>query len=239
MKNDKINNNVPDGFEPCVETKRKETFVKIINKDFIKLAIEFENRAEGDKKEIDIKFSVNSKLPKLPIKSSGMFPETPGYEYSDTILWIIDGENNCWSNLALRHSCYKLFPTKAETLLFHANDTYDEKVIRKILGFKPRLPYWINEAEKAGWTPPDKWNWDNYEKENEECYRDPFLEWCKNNRLEISKYPNHHLAITLEDGILYATGTAMEMAKILDSFPKEKREKMFMTHSTLWLGGVA
>lgn len=43
-------------------------------------------------------------------------------------------------------------------------DPYADIRIRRALGRKPKVPVWVLEARRHGWTPPPNWNEDQFEK---------------------------------------------------------------------------
>lgn len=86
---------------------------------------------------------------------------TKGWDIPTT--WAIDKQNQCWIGNGHGDT---LSPTSTEHLLnfLNGNGYYSaEAAARRLLGLKQRVPGWVSEALKNGWTPPPDFDRNAYE----------------------------------------------------------------------------
>ena len=63
---------------------------------------------------------------------------------------------------------------------------------------------------------------------------DPFLAWCEHHREELARFPNSHVAISLDRGIVATSESAEEFARKLSDLEKAGVRDLFLTHSSLF-----
>jgi hypothetical protein len=89
------------------------------------------------------------KFPKLPFKALEEYMSVSGF----SMVYIVDADNNCWSNTA---SGGWLYPTLYELILDDMEDKYKKK-LRVVLELEDVIPEWVNIAKRYGWNPPMFW----------------------------------------------------------------------------------
>lgn len=70
-------------------------------------------------------------------------------------IWAISADRKCWINDGHGGDLVETTPTNLLGML-KEDPKIDE--IRGSFGLKPKKPAWIEQARKAGWTPPSDWD---------------------------------------------------------------------------------
>lgn len=78
------------------------------------------------------------------------------------IMYVIDADLQCWKDDAHGGA---LEPVTAHALLSTSEREHDERMIRKALGMKPKLPGWMRTALEGGWKPPDDFVLSEYDED--------------------------------------------------------------------------
>ena len=72
---------------------------------------------------------------------------------------------------------------------------------------------------------------DLFDDEDTVALEDPSLSWCVVHREELAQHPNAHIAITLDDGILFASQSDEDFEQRLRALDASVRAKVFLLHT--------
>lgn len=96
-------------------------------------------------------FDISRGAPALPLKAFGEISK-----YKVPFRYAVDAAGITWMDEA-ENSPLRIVPHTDLLLVAGAKDEHTENQLRAILGLPPKVPAWITQARKHGWTPPPGW----------------------------------------------------------------------------------